>query len=116
MKTPITHFEKSVLLPIVVAELIQRGTTPIYSGELLTTLNLYIESLSIKERKVTPDRLRKIINTIRSEEILPIMSGKEGYWVTEDKVEIVAMALSLEMRAKSIMSAASGLRNYATNN
>lgn len=114
MKTkPISYFELTILLPIVVNELQQRNGVPIHAGELLTILNFYIESLENKSKKLSEDRLRIIINKIRQSGLLPVISGYHGYWIDKDKLKIVQMAESLESRANSILSAARGLRNYA---
>jgi len=112
-KNRITKFEMTILLPIVTNELIQRAGVPIYANELIKILNNYIDTLEEKERKVTPDRLRTIINTIRRSEILPVMSGQQGYWIDNDKQNIMLMAESLDWRAHSILSASAGLKSYA---
>ena len=61
----------------------------------------------------TPIRLRKLVNHCRVNGLAPIMSSSNGYYYSTDQKNILAMAISLEERAKSIMAGATGLRNIA---
>jgi hypothetical protein len=55
-------------------------------------------------------RLRKLINHIRINELLPIISGYTGYYVSYKKIDILEFVVSQEQRAESIIAAAEGMK------
>ena len=57
-------------------------------------------------------RLRKIINYYRVNSIIPILSSKNGYYVSEDPEDIKAMTKSLSQRASSIIDCVIGLDRW----
>ena len=57
-------------------------------------------------------RLRKYINYIRSNSIMPIIATSQGYSLTVKKDIIESQIRSLEQRARSISKAAEGLRKF----
>lgn len=59
-----------------------------------------------------PVRLRKYVNYIRKNSLLPIMATSNGYFLSEDNNMIQSQIKSLNERAKSIRDAAEGLQNY----
>jgi len=63
----------------------------------------------------TTVKLQSIIHDLRTE-MWPIVScGKNGYKFSEDKDEITKTYMSLTQRAKSILVAANGLKEYLEN-
>jgi hypothetical protein len=112
MTKPITYEETHIEVPLIVAELLQRGQRPIFTYELQNMIRLYWERNDVK-KSISPDRIRIMINHIRRNEILPVMSGNKGYWLAKEKSECILMAELLEMRCSAITAAASGLRSYA---
>jgi len=57
-------------------------------------------------------RLRKIINYYRVNSIIPILSSKNGYFVSENPEDIKAMTKSLSQRASSIIDCVVGLDRW----
>ena len=62
--------------------------------------------------KITQVRLRKLVNFMRRHGILPIIATSEGYYVTQDKEEILKQMKSLEERAAAIIAARDGLEKF----
>lgn len=67
------------------------------------------------EYQLTEPRLRKMVNYIRSNGLLPLIATSKGYYVSHDKKEIEAQIESLLQRANSIEQSAKGLQNYLRN-
>lgn len=61
-------------------------------------------------------RLRKFINYIRKNSLLPIIATSEGYSISKDAEIIRSQIRSLKQRANSILQAANGLENYLIEN
>lgn len=59
-----------------------------------------------------PVRLRKFVNYIRKNSLLPIIATSNGYFLSEDPAVIESQIKSLNQRAKSIRDAAEGLKHY----
>ena len=64
--------------------------------------------------KLTGARLRKIVNHLRSNGILPIIATQKGYYSSYDTETIQAQIRSLKERAAGIHSAAKGLSRFLT--
>jgi hypothetical protein len=62
--------------------------------------------------KITEPRLRKLVNFIRVNGMLPVIATSQGYYVSHDKQEILDQINSLTQRANSILNSAKGLRNF----
>lgn len=54
-------------------------------------------------------KLRKLVNFIRSESILPIIATSRGYYLSYDRDEIAMQIKSMEERADAITNAKNGL-------
>jgi hypothetical protein len=110
---PLTTEEQNILLPKLIKVLNKTSKTKtLYAPEIVIGFNNHMNKWGYKGT-FTETRLRKLINHIRYHGILPIISGPHGYYITNDKKEIIEMAKSLEERAESILSGAKGLRQYA---
>lgn len=94
----------NVIAPFVVNLLKRKGGVPMSSNEILKEI-----SASSITHSVSGIRLRRIINWLRSESLLPILSGNYGYWISYDPIEIDLNVNSLRLRAAAIINAADGL-------
>lgn len=74
-----------------------------------------INATNSLNHKLTEPRLRKMVNYIRSNGLLPLIATSKGYYVSHDKKEIEAQIESLLQRANSIEQSAKGLQNYLRN-
>lgn len=118
----ITNFEKLtveltedelILLPVLVDGLkTKTKEKPMKAPDIVKGMNAYIEQNSLTKTKMTEVRLRKMTNYIRSNGMIPLIATSEGYYTSLDKTEIKLQIQSLEERARSILSAAEGLKKY----
>lgn len=68
-------------------------------------------SLKSKGVSIEPVRMRKIINYIRTKNLLPrLLSTSKGYYLSNDKKDVERYIESLEQRAKAILLVAGSLR------
>jgi len=109
--TPLTVDEKKLV--VIIMEGLRRRTskTPILARDIIAGVNVRLPEYGIKN-KLTGARLRKIVNHIRSNGLLPLMAGSDGYYVSHDATEIARQIKSLRDRAHAIEHAAQGLETY----
>lgn len=62
--------------------------------------------------KMTEVKLRKCVNHIRSNSLLPLIATSDGYYITSDKEIIKSQIISLQQRAFSINTCAGGLEKF----
>lgn len=62
--------------------------------------------------KLSGPRLRKLVNYIRGNGIIPLIATSSGYYCSTDPKEIDAQIKSLRQRAEAIINAADGLAEY----
>ena len=62
--------------------------------------------------KLSGVRLRKLVNYIRSNGLLPLIATSKGYYVSYDRDVINSQIKSLNQRAQSINNCANGLKKY----
>jgi len=62
----------------------------------------------------TTQRLQKLVNYIRVNSILPVISTNNGYYFSEDKQDIMEMIMNFEGRIAAMKAAADGLRYIVT--
>jgi len=62
--------------------------------------------------KLTGVRLRKLVNYIRVNSLLPLIATSKGYFVSYDKTIINTQIQSLRQRANSINNCANGLQKF----
>lgn len=65
-----------------------------------------------KEINLTPARLRKIVNYIRTNGLIPLIATSKGYYVSYEKEIIENQIKSLKQRANSINNCANGLKKF----
>lgn len=87
---------------------------PIKSHIVVAQLNLFIERTNRCEElpKLTGARLRKIVNYLRRNALLPLIATSRGYYVSNDRAEIQAEIESLKQRAEAILLPAKGLAKF----
>ena len=62
--------------------------------------------------KLTGARLRKLVNHIRVNGLLPLIATSKGYYVSYDKTEVQAQIRSLNERANSILKCSKGMEKF----
>ena len=62
--------------------------------------------------RITEPRLRKCVNYIRTNGLLPLIATSKGYYVTHNTQEIKSQIESLYQRANSIARCADGLKKF----
>jgi hypothetical protein len=65
--------------------------------------------------KISPPRLRKIVNFIRSNSILPVVGTSKGYYVADNKEALKKQIDSLTERMDAIQAARDGLQTIWDN-
>ena len=94
--------DKPALAPIIILE------TNILIKKAMSNESQDAKIKPIK-REVT---LRKLINYMRTHDILPVCSSEKGYFVSYDKKILEKQIVSLSQRANAIMSCAYGLERF----
>lgn len=112
----ITHAltaEEEKLIPLLMNGLCTKTKdNPIKGPEIISKMNAYAEGKGLPA--LTEPRLRKCINHIRSNSLLPIIATSKGYYVSDDPAEIRDQVNSLRERAESILRSAAGLEKFAS--
>jgi hypothetical protein len=104
--------QEKQLLHILIAGFKKRTiNNPIKEPELCKNLNSYLHHREI-DVAITGARLRKLVNYIRVNKLLPLIATSNGYFVSYDSEVIQRQIKSLEQRARSIKNCADGLRNF----
>ncbi len=97
------------LVPVLVAGFKRHDKNdPIKAPSIVVEMNKYLKNKGVKI-KMTEVRLRKIVNHIRSNAIIPLCSTSKGYFCSSDPEEIKSNVQSLFERASSIRRCAEGL-------
>jgi hypothetical protein len=104
--------EEMEILPIVVHGFRNyKKANPIKSELIVTRLNEYLLVRGYKI-KMTGVRLRKIVNYIRTNGIIPLIANSHGYFTSDCKETIQEQIKSLQERANSIERCAEGLKKF----
>lgn len=103
---PLTDDEMR-LLPIIIA-----GLKTKVGKEMAIHGATICQKVSEKFGKLTEPRLRKIVNHIRTNGMLPVIATSKGYYISHDRDEINAQIQSLEQRRESINQAIQGLARW----
>ena len=103
---PLTDDEMR-LLPIIIA-----GLKTKVGKEMAIHGATICEKVSEKFGKLTEPRLRKIVNHIRTNGMLPVIATSKGYYISHDRDEIHAQIQSLEQRREAINQAIQGLARW----
>jgi hypothetical protein len=100
------------ILPIVIHGFrAYKKTNPIKSELIVTRMNQYLQYNGYKI-KMTGPRLRKMVNYIRSNGLIPLIANSQGYFTSDCKQTILEQITSLQERANSIENAVQGLKKF----
>lgn len=104
--------EEIEILPLVVNGFRHyKKTNPIKAQLIVERMNVFLENNGYKIRLTQP-RLRKIVNYIRTNSIIPLIATSNGYFTTDCKQTIQEQIRSLQERANSIENAVQGLKKF----
>jgi len=99
----LTPYEREELLPVIAKAL----STKIGKAKAVTNKVMVDGLYTNRGLKTTGPRMRKIIHEIRITGAVPrLMATSKGYYVSNDKNELLTYANSLHQRANSILSIA----------
>jgi hypothetical protein len=84
---------------------------PIKAPQIVQAMNNYLKERGEKLRLSEP-RLRKLVNYIRVNGMIPLIATSNGYYVSYNRQEIVKQINSLNERATSIKACADGLNKF----
>lgn len=94
----LTDYEKDVLLPIMI-----RGFSHHVGTENAITNKQICEKMQVKGFDVNDVRVRKIINHIRTHNLVPrLMATGKGYYITNNSSELLSYISSLDGRIHAI--------------
>lgn len=100
----LTNNEKKILPLIIQGFKNYSIKNPIKEPLIVSRFNIRNSNL-----KLTAVRLRKLVNYIRVNSLLPLIATSKGYFVCYDKTIINTQIQSLRQRANSIDNCANGL-------
>lgn len=96
--SPLNDYELRVLLPVILAGLKDK------QGKRNAVTNGYIIGrLKQQDYRIDAPRLRKVINHIRTNDLIPgLIATSEGYFLAEDEQELMDYEDSLRGREEAI--------------
>ena len=109
---PMTQEERKLVQPIIKLLKKYKKSNPVKSNNLCYVINARICAKKFDNYIINGVRLRRIVNHIRTNALLPVIATNRGYYVSEDKVEIRKQIKSLYQRAYSIRMCAEGLTKH----
>lgn len=115
---PLTELEEKVLLPIFVKGLIGKigpgkSVTAAKISEKLKAILEGVQTASGKPVKVDGPRVRKIINHIRVNNLVPgLVATSKGYYVSRDPAEVIKYIQSLQEREAAIRAVRGSMEIY----
>jgi hypothetical protein len=111
--SPLTEDEMK-LIPYLVDGLKKRDKNNAIKGEeICNRLQDFKKNIGISDKpKLTDSRLRKMVNYIRINGLLPVGATSNGYFCITDRMEIEVQVKSLKQRAQAINAAADALNEY----
>jgi hypothetical protein len=111
--SPLTEDELK-LIPYLVDGLKKRDKNNAIKGEeICSRLQDFKKNIGISEKpKLTDSRLRKMVNYIRVNGLLPVGATSNGYFCITDRLEIERQVKSLKQRAEAINAAADALNKF----
>lgn len=100
------------ILPLVIHGFrAYKKNNPIKAELIVKRMNEYLDQHGYKIRLTGP-RLRKLVNYIRSNGLIPLIATSHGYFTTDCKQTILEQIRSLQERANSIERCAQGLKKF----
>ena len=116
--THITHEltpDEMAILPLVIAGFKTHSKeNPIKEPDIIHAFNSksFILKAGRKQPHLSGARLRKLVNHIRTNGMLPLIATSQGYYVSHDKEDIENQINSLRQRARSINACADGMSKF----
>lgn len=104
-------------LPLVkegIEKALRGSVAPRKQHELITLINAFLQEKEgmFCALSLSGPRLRKYVNYLRTNSLLPIIATSDGYSISEKQEAIELQIKSLKQRGRQIMRAAEGLENY----
>ena len=109
----LTEDELTHVNVLVLALKLRTKESAIKAPEIVKSMNIFAERNNLC--KMTDARLRKCVNYIRSNSILPVIATSCGYYCSYDEKELSDQIKSLTERANSIMDCVFGLNKILKN-
>jgi len=106
----LTPDEKKLIKPLMDGLSTKTKNNTIKAPVIVKKMNEY--ALKNNLTKITEPRLRKLVNHIRFNGMLPVIATSQGYYVSYNKQEILDQINSLTQRANSILDSANGLKKF----
>lgn len=106
----LTPDEIALLKPLIKGLETKTKDNPIKAPEIIKAMNTFAKSKGLAT--ISEPRLRKLINHIRVNGILPVIATSKGYYISYDKQEVLDQITSLTQRANSILNSTDGLRKF----
>jgi len=106
----LTEQEKHYIATVI--KVLRQITEPRKSQEVCELIQLHIWNDLEDSVRFTPVRLRKYVNHIRLNGLLPVIATSEGYFVSYNREVIEKQIKSLNERASSIRKCADGLTKF----
>lgn len=104
----LTDYEKDVLLPLFI-----HGFAGKIGREKAVTNKEIISKLKPRGFKISDARVRKLINHIRNNNLIPgLIATSEGYYISRDQSEVNKYIESLAGREKAIARIKRGFQEY----
>lgn len=102
------------LVPYIIDGLKKRDKhNAIKGADICKRMQEFKSSIGIKDKPVFSEaRLRKIVNYIRTNGLLPVGATSNGYFCITDRIEIERQVKSLRQRADAINAAADALNKF----
>jgi len=107
----LTSEEMEILQLVIHGFRAYKKTNPIKAELIVKRMNVFLENNGYKIRLTQP-RLRKLVNYIRSNSLIPLIATSQGYFTTDCKLTIQEQIKSLQERANSIERCAQGLNKF----
>ena len=107
----LTSEEMEILQLVIHGFRAYKKNNPIKAELIVKRMNVFLENNGYKIRLTQP-RLRKLVNYIRSNSLIPLIATSQGYFTTDCKQTILDQIKSLQERANSIERCAQGLKKF----
>jgi len=104
----LTDYERTTLLPLFL-----KGFSNKFGKDKAVTNKKMVESLKKKGFEITDTRVRKLINYIRTNHLIPgLIATSNGYFISADAVEVSKYISSLSGRENEIRRVKEGMEAY----
>lgn len=112
-----TMEDVNILLPILIKMFKTKSSKEkvLKTRDIVTFFNNKRNEIGLKTQ-MTTQRLQKLINYIRCNSLLPIISTSSGYYYSMDNKDIMETILNFESRIEAMKAAVEGMRYIITEN